>query len=261
MLGRDGGKRRRSLRGTAHDHDRRLRRPADGFRGRPVLTPGPGDAGSGRRAEGEHDGQASRWIRRLVPRRRAARRLLRQGLAGDPADLVLRRLVRDRPLLPRLYRAGDPQADHVRRMWHLVRRRPDPHRHGQPRRLAGSTAQAHVIDRRAVAAILVAAAVALPRGAVRGWPVICPFRRVTGLPCPACGLTRSWQAAAEFRVGDSLGFHPLGAATLVGAVATALDEGDGRPLFAERRGLRVVAIGLWLGAWLWSLRRTALARA
>ena len=118
-----------------------------------------------------------------------------------------------------------------------------------------------MIDRRAVAAILVAAAVALPRGAVRGWPVICPFRRVTALPCPACGLTRSWQAAAHFRLGDSLGFHPLGAATLVGAVATALDEGDGRPLFAERRGLRVVAVGLWLGAWLWSLRRTALARA
>jgi hypothetical protein len=113
-----------------------------------------------------------------------------------------------------------------------------------------------VIDRRAVAAILVAAAVALPRDAVGGSPVICPFRRVTGLPCPACGLTRSWQAAAQFQLADSLRYHPLGAATLVGAVAIALDESDGTPPFAERRGLRVAAIAVWLGAWLWRLGRT-----
>jgi hypothetical protein len=117
-----------------------------------------------------------------------------------------------------------------------------------------------VIDPRAVAAILVAAAVALPRGAVRGSPVICPFRRVTGLPCPACGLTRSWQAAAHFHLVDSLGYHPLGIATLVGAVATALDEGDRTPVFAERRGLQGAAVAVWLGAWLWRLRRTALTR-
>jgi Protein of unknown function (DUF2752) len=111
-----------------------------------------------------------------------------------------------------------------------------------------------VIDRRAVAAILVAAAVALPRDAVSRSPVICPFRRVTGLPCPACGLTRSWQATAHFRLVDGLGYHPLGVATLVGTVAIALDEGDRTPVFAKARGLQGAAVALWLGAWLWRLR-------
>jgi hypothetical protein len=117
------------------------------------------------------------------------------------------------------------------------------------------------MDRRAVAAILVAAAVALPGGAVHGSPVVCPFRRLTGLPCPACGLTRSWQAAAHFRLVDSVGYHPLGVATLVGAVAIALDDGDCTPVFAERRGLLGAAVGVWLGAWLWRLRRSALTPA
>ena len=86
--------------------------------------------------------------------------------------------------------AGRPQAHHLRRLRHLVPRGPDPHRHGQARRLRASTAPPHVIDRRAVAAVLVAGAVVLPGALVRGSPVICPFRRVTGLPCPACGLTQ-----------------------------------------------------------------------
>jgi Protein of unknown function (DUF2752) len=114
-----------------------------------------------------------------------------------------------------------------------------------------------VIDRRAVAAILVAAAVVLPRDVLRDAPVVCPFRRVTGLPCPSCGLTRSWKAAADLRVADSLAYHPLGAATLLGAVAFALDRPDGVSLLAERRDVRAAAGAVWIAKWLWRLRRSS----
>jgi hypothetical protein len=113
-----------------------------------------------------------------------------------------------------------------------------------------------VIDRRGVAAILVAAALVLPRAVLRGSPMICPFRRVTGLPCPACGLSRSWQAAAHLHLADSVGYHPLGAATLLGAVAIALDAGDGVPRVAGRRDVQLSAGALWVAAWLWRLMRS-----
>ena len=114
-----------------------------------------------------------------------------------------------------------------------------------------------MIDRRGIAAVLVAGAVVLPRAVLRGSPVICPFRRATGLPCPACGLTRSWQAAAHLRLGDSVGDHPLGAVTLLSAVAIALDKGDGTPRLAQRRDVQLSAGALWLATWLWRLSRSA----
>ena len=112
-----------------------------------------------------------------------------------------------------------------------------------------------MIDRRGIAAILVAGAAVLPRAVLRDSPVICPFRRVTGLPCPACGLTRSWQAAAHLRVTESLGYHPLGAATLVGAIVVALDSGDTTPRLVERREIQMSAMALWMATWLWRLTR------
>ena len=112
-----------------------------------------------------------------------------------------------------------------------------------------------MIDRRGIAAILVAGAAVLPGVVLRDSPVICPFRRVTGLPCPTCGLTRSWQAAAHLRVTESLGYHPLGAATLVGAIVVALDSGDTTPRLVERREIQVSAMALWMATWLWRLTR------
>jgi hypothetical protein len=114
-----------------------------------------------------------------------------------------------------------------------------------------------VIDRRAVAAILVAGAVVLPRTVLRGSPVICPFRRVTGLPCPTCGLSRSWQAAAHLRLGESLGDHPLGVATFLGAVAIALDAGDGTGRLTRRREVQLSASAVWIATWLWRLMRSS----
>jgi hypothetical protein len=44
---------------------------------------------------------------------------------------------------------------------------------------------------------------------VRGVPC-CMFRLTTGLPCPLCGLTRSFVSLAHGRVRDSFLFHPFG---------------------------------------------------
>jgi len=39
-------------------------------------------------------------------------------------------------------------------------------------------------------------------------PVLCLFRRVTGVPCPACGLTRAASLAAHGRFVDAFALHP-----------------------------------------------------
>ncbi len=45
---------------------------------------------------------------------------------------------------------------------------------------------------------------------VEDGPVICPFRRLTGLPCPGCGLTRSWVYLVHGWWRDSFLAHPFG---------------------------------------------------
>jgi hypothetical protein len=40
--------------------------------------------------------------------------------------------------------------------------------------------------------------------------VVCLFRRLTGVPCPGCGLTRSWAHLAKGEWSASLRAHPLG---------------------------------------------------
>jgi hypothetical protein len=116
-----------------------------------------------------------------------------------------------------------------------------------------------VIDRRGAAAVLVGLAIALPGGLLRDEPAICPFRRATGLPCPACGLTRSWQAAAHLQPRDSFGYHPLGAVTFLAAAGIALAGRDGADTrrLADRRSVQLTAAAFWLATWLWRLRRPA----
>jgi hypothetical protein len=53
-------------------------------------------------------------------------------------------------------------------------------------------------------------------------PVICPFRLVTGLPCPGCGLTRSWVYLVHGQWLDSVAANPFGAVLLALGLAFVL---------------------------------------
>jgi hypothetical protein len=48
---------------------------------------------------------------------------------------------------------------------------------------------------------------------------MCPFRLATGLPCPGCGLTRSWVFIAHGDFGAALRANPFGYLTMAAAVA------------------------------------------
>ncbi len=90
-------------------------------------------------------------------------------------------------------------------------------------------------------------------------PGVCAFREATGIPCPGCGLTRSWVAALHGDLAGSLRFHPLGWLVLLYALAQAARHGAWLGLARFRRGIErigwfldrgVVALGaLLLVAW------------
>lgn len=65
-------------------------------------------------------------------------------------------------------------------------------------------------------------------------PGLCPMRNLTGLPCPGCGLTRSFIATAHADLGDAFGFHRLGP-LLFAALAAQVPYRLAR-LLAGRRG-------------------------
>lgn len=93
----------------------------------------------------------------------------------------------------------------------------------------------------------------------------CSLREVTGLPCLACGGTRSVQALASGEVMEALRFNPLvfvGVCVAAVWLARALwrawkwtpeDSGNGGYSFASVRwwliGLGVAAIANWLYLW------------
>ena len=62
------------------------------------------------------------------------------------------------------------------------------------------------------------AALSLAARSVDGFesgPIVCPFRLMTGLPCPFCGSTRAVGAAVQGDLAGSLALNPLWLETLV----------------------------------------------
>ncbi len=50
-------------------------------------------------------------------------------------------------------------------------------------------------------------------------PVLCPMRLLTGLPCPGCGLTRSFCALVHGDVRNAIAFHLLGPALFLAVIS------------------------------------------
>ncbi|MDZ5619344.1 DUF2752 domain-containing protein [Nocardioides bizhenqiangii] len=53
-------------------------------------------------------------------------------------------------------------------------------------------------------------------------PVLCPFRALTGLPCPGCGLTRSWVYAAHGWWQESFAANAFGLVVVAAVLALAV---------------------------------------
>lgn len=91
-------------------------------------------------------------------------------------------------------------------------------------------------------------------------PELCTLKATTGVPCPGCGLSRSWVSALHGDVAGSLGHHPLGWLVLLYALAQGARHGawlaaPRRRRAVERLGGRldrgVLLLGaLLLGAWI-----------
>jgi hypothetical protein len=91
-------------------------------------------------------------------------------------------------------------------------------------------------------------------------PETCALKATTGIPCPGCGLTRSWVSAVHGDAAGSLGHHPLGWLVLLYALAQGARHGawlaaPRRRGAVERLGARldrgVILLGvLLLVAWI-----------
>lgn len=95
---------------------------------------------------------------------------------------------------------------------------------------------------------------------------LCAFKRITGAPCPGCGVTRSCANLVRGNVRRSIEYHPLGivfAPVLFGLVAFSLLPGAVRRAGAERLGrcdrlLRWATIVFWTVFFLYGLTRWVL---
>ncbi|AKU18607.1 hypothetical protein VV02_03565 [Luteipulveratus mongoliensis] len=103
----------------------------------------------------------------------------------------------------------------------------------------------------------VSAAAVLPPSAVQSGPTLCPFRRLTGLPCPTCGLTRSWVATAHGDLHTAFQEHILGPLTLVMAVALIGLLVVRRPL-PSGRAVRLSVVVLTVVTAVWGVTRMIL---
>lgn len=103
------------------------------------------------------------------------------------------------------------------------------------------------------AVALAGATVMSPEQAANG-PVVCPFRLLTGLPCPGCGLTRAWVFALHGDLGAAMSANPFVLVTLPAAVVLVIAAGAAfvrrRPLPDARPLLGWVAVRALFAVWL-----------
>jgi len=103
----------------------------------------------------------------------------------------------------------------------------------------------------------------IPLAALPDHP-LCPWRAISGLPCPGCGLTRGLVSAAHGRFGQAWGFHPLAPALYAGLwFVLGLPLLHRRPrLWAAltrcRRPAAALVPAIVLLLWVWNLLRIIL---
>jgi len=103
------------------------------------------------------------------------------------------------------------------------------------------------------AAAIVTAFAVTPAMSTSG-PTMCPMRLVTGQPCPGCGLTRSWTAAAHGHFADAFSYNLFGPISLLAVaafvIAVAVLQVRKRPMTPVVRVLRsplvITVVALWV---------------
>lgn len=100
-----------------------------------------------------------------------------------------------------------------------------------------------------LAASALLAGLAVPPRAWAALPDLCLFHRCFGLPCPTCGLTRSWSALLHGQVAAAFRYHLLGPLALAGTVGWAALRLPGAPprLPVRARVWIAIAALVWLG--------------
>ncbi len=85
-------------------------------------------------------------------------------------------------------------------------------------------------------------------------PAVCTFRRIFGVDCPGCGLTRAFVAVAHGRLAAAWHYHPVGVLLFAGVLAQSpyrlwqlvrLSRGQGEfrhPLLAGTFSFLIVAL-------------------
>lgn len=84
---------------------------------------------------------------------------------------------------------------------------------------------------------------------------LCPFKRKTGLPCPACGATRAYVAAAHLDFKAAFHYHPLFPILLPMLIYMVCGK---KPLFGSEKREKVMSILFFLTifvVWIYKLYR------
>jgi hypothetical protein len=93
----------------------------------------------------------------------------------------------------------------------------------------------------------------LPRAAVTHAPTTCPIRRITGFPCPTCGMVRSWHSVLRLDPAQAVRDHPFGPIAFAAMIAEAWRPGtlerEMRRAGGMPRAVQVGALAGWLGWW------------
>jgi hypothetical protein len=94
--------------------------------------------------------------------------------------------------------------------------------------------------------------------------ILCPFRAMTGYPCPGCGMTRAFSAIAHGEWWRAVRYNPLSPLLFLAAIAiwasaaaTLLNWQAARSLLARLRPSTLAANVLLLIVMLWWITRLA----
>jgi hypothetical protein len=84
---------------------------------------------------------------------------------------------------------------------------------------------------------------------IAGLPSLCLFHRVTNLPCPGCGMTRSLVSCAHGLWAQAVTYHPLGPLLFIALVGLSIASVLTilRPDLRLAPSLRVTNRVCWMG--------------